>query len=138
VKTLLRCGSTVAIVVLLTAASSPAEEGWKLPLWKPFGSAGKPAVRNAGGTGSSVLGQAASAVSTGSKKAWNTTVDVVTLKPVRQHFAPKPKSNLGLGFKPDPRKKPASSSGWLGSWFKPKPKQGPQTVEEFFSMERPK
>lgn len=74
------------------------------------------------------------------KRAWNTTVDVVTLKPVRNYFAPKkPASNLGLGFKPDPRKQAKPSSGLFGSWFQSKPKSStPQTVGEFLSMERPR
>jgi hypothetical protein len=84
--------------------------------------------------------QAASNTAAGTKKAWNTTVDVVTLKPVRNYFAPKkPKSDLGLGFKPDPRKKQAASPGLFGSWFQPKPKSTtPQTVGEFLSLERPR
>lgn len=80
-----------------------------------------------------------SSTAAGTKRAWNTTVDVVTLKPVRNYFSPKkPTSNLGLGFKPDPRKK-QQSSGLLGSWFQSKPEPGPpQTVGEFLSLERPR
>jgi hypothetical protein len=81
-----------------------------------------------------------SKTASGTKRALNTTVNVVTLKPVRDYFAPKkPKSNLGLGFKPDPRKAQPQSSSLFGSWFKPKPKSTtPQTVGEFLSMDRPK
>jgi hypothetical protein len=76
----------------------------------------------------------------GTKKVLNTTVDVVTLKPVRDHFAPKKsKSDLGLGFKPDPRKKQPTSSGLFGSWFQSKKSSGsPQTVGEFLSLDRPR
>lgn len=81
-----------------------------------------------------------SSTAAGTKKVWNTTVDVVTLKPVRNYFAPKkPKSDLGLGFKPDPRKKQASSSSPFGTWFQPKKTTAPpQTVGEFLSLERPR
>jgi hypothetical protein len=129
VKPLLQFGSALAIALLLTS-SAPAEDGWKIPLWNPLSSSKS--------TGPGPVTQAAKAVASGTKKAWNTTVDVVTLKPVRQQFAPKQKSQFALGFKPDPRKKQASSSSWLGSLFQPKQPRNPQSMEEFFSLERPK
>lgn len=118
-------------IVLLWAASAAADDGWKIPLWNPFSSSK--------GAGSSTVTHAARAVTSGTKKVWNSTVDVVTLKPVRQQFAPKPTNPFALGFKPDPRKKQqASSSGWFGSLFKPAQPQKVRTVDEFFSLERPK
>jgi hypothetical protein len=123
--------STTALLALTALPAglheAAAEEGWKIPLWRPFASSSPGKSQNT----------VAGAVASGTKKAWNTTVDVVTLKPVRQTFAPKPKSGVQLGFKPDPRKKKPTSSSWLGGWFQPKQPKNPQTVEEFFSLERP-
>jgi hypothetical protein len=104
---------TAVAAVLVAANSVSAEESWMSGAW--------------------------SSMASGSKKAWNTTVDVVTLKPVRRSFGKKPQHNeVRLGFKADPRKSKKPSPGLLGSWFGPKPQADPSTLEEFFAQERPR
>lgn len=89
------------------------------------------------------LSGAWSATASATKKGWNTTVDVVTLKPIRKSFSKKSssKSELRLGAHPDSRKsaqKPSPSL--LGSLFAPKaaePKHQP-SIEGFFAQDRPR
>lgn len=75
-----------------------------------------------------------SGVKSGTKKALSTTVDVVTLKPLR---TPKPKApNSHLGLHRDPRTV-EHKPGILSSLFRKTETEEPSTVEEFFSQERP-
>jgi len=131
----------VALVALplCWAAAASAADGWKLPLWNPFASSSRPAKpAYAAPSSSGSLARGWSTVTTGTKKALNTTVDVVTLKPVRRQFDSKPENPMRLGFKPDPRKKSTQSGGWWNSLFKPVEPKRSETVEDFFSLERPR
>lgn len=152
-STLLRYGSAIVPAVcfglFFAGTKAAAEDGWKLPLWRPFAS--KPDApsmnvtrrstsapfHSTGSTQSSTTSKLWSGMASGTKRAWNTTVDVVTLKPIRRSFSKPAPSGPQLGFKPDPRKKKQESQGVLGSLFAPKKPREPSTVDEFFSQERP-
>ena len=71
-----------------------------------------------------------------SKKAWKSTVDVVTLKPLRTS-KPKP-SQFQLGSHPATPSQSKPKQSMFGSLFAPKKTSGPSTVEEYFSQERPR
>ncbi|MBA4016867.1 MAG: hypothetical protein C0483_06750 [Pirellula sp.] len=71
-----------------------------------------------------------------SKKAWKSTVDVVTLKPLRTS---KPKqSQFQLGSHPAIPSQSKPKQSMFGSLFAPKKPSGPSTVDEYFSQERPR
>jgi len=121
------------------AAAASAADGWHIPVWNPFAATGRPAKPGyAAPNSSGSLARGWSTVTSGTKKALNTTVDVVTLKPVRRQFAPKREDPYRLGFKPDPRTKSAQSDGWWDSLFKPVNPNRSETVDDFFSLERPR
>lgn len=71
-----------------------------------------------------------------SKKAWKSTVDVVTLKPLRTS-KPKP-SQFQLGSHPATPSQSKPKQSMFGSLFAPKKPSGPATVDEYFSQERPR
>jgi hypothetical protein len=78
------------------------------------------------------IGRTWGSVQTGTKKAWNKTVDVVTLKPLR---TPKPQNDFKLGMHPDPRRQEEKKS-WFGNPFGSKEPANPRTTDEFFSQPR--
>jgi hypothetical protein len=131
-----------AFVFILAAGTClvARAEGWKF--WKSSSSAqradgtigGAPHMSGTNsGTGSSwSIGKSLSSVQSGTKKAWNKTVDVVTFKSLR---TPKPKNEFKLGMHPDPRRDPPKKS-WFSNPFSSKPTTEPTTTDEFFSQPR--
>jgi hypothetical protein len=80
-----------------------------------------------------------SATTSATKKGWNTTVDIVTLKPVRRAMTKEQPSNIRLGSSNTYRKPPKPQQpGFFSSLFTSKKKSEPGTLEEFFSQERPR
>ena len=135
-----------AALVAACSARGAAAEGWSL--W-PFGTkspsttsdgtiGGAPQMhRNVAPASSSWSpARAWSGVQRGTKKAWNSTVDVVTLKSLRTPKPTPPNSHLGLHR--DPRHA-EPKPGLLSSMFRSSAaeKREPRTVEEFFSQDRP-
>ncbi len=141
------CRFAAALLVAGCMACGARAEGWSL--W-PFGSktssttrdgtiGGAPQMyRNTSSAGSSWSpARTWAGVQRGTKKAWNTTVDVVTLKPLRTPKPQPPHSHLGLHR--DPRHV-EPKPGLLSSMFRSSTteQREPRTVEEFFSQDRPR
>jgi len=139
VNSIMRWSFLLAILVATSAAARG--DGWK------FWASSKPSQRTDGTVGGAPqmtrspgsaagsswsVGRTLSSVQSGTKKAWNKTVDVVTLKPLR---APKPKNDFKLGMHPDVRREP-EKKGWLGNPFGSKEPAQPRTTDEFFSQPR--
>ena len=128
------------LAVLVATSAAARGEGWKFwksstPSQRPDGTVGgAPQMSGSGISTSSSwsIGKTWTSVQTGTKKAWNKTVDVVTLKPLR---TPKPKNDFKLGMHPDPRREPEKKS-WFGNPFGSKEPAQPRTTDEFFSQPR--
>lgn len=138
----------VWFALMLVVTVSAADDGFRLPLWGRSSAKPIPLESADGGTDAATLhktsqsstwgmSNAWSKMATGTKRCWNTTFDVVTLKPLRRGFASKPEPELELGLKPDPRRKKTEPSSGIASWFRPRQPQQPKTIEEFFNQERP-
>lgn len=102
----------------------------------PYASRGKPAPSSPPFSMTRMAKGAWSTTTTVSKKAAQTTVDLVTLKPLRT--TKKAPSQFRLGSHPDQRAmKPKTSL--FGSLFAPKSEASePRTANEFFAQERPR
>ncbi len=94
-------------------------------------SGGKPLVTQAGGP------SAWQKISTGTKKVATGTVDVLTLKPIRDKWATdKTPKRDSAGYNIQPKKK--SESSWFGSWFKPKEEKKIKTVGDWMAQPQPR
>lgn len=129
------------IAVLLVTASASAE-GWKLwptslpDLPKPPNLGVTKAVRQTLEVSTTASKRALSTSAKVTKKAWSTTVDVVTLKPLRAAPQKKP-SQFKLGLHPDSQTvKSKPQTGPLGTLFAPKATVAPRTASNFFAQER--
>jgi hypothetical protein len=83
------------------------------------------------------------AVKQGMKNAWTKTTDVVTLKPFRSPDSKTSHSRSTWHHTPVPtnvKRTTATKSSWLGSLFKPKPKDPPkiETLNDFMRLPRPR
>lgn len=134
----------LAFLLAILAATSVAArgDGWKFwksstPSQRADGTIGGAPNRSGSRTPSSSssswsVGSTLSSVQSGSKKVWNKTVDVVTLKSLR---TPKPKNDFKLGMHPDTRREPQKQS-WFSNPFGSKKTTEPQTTDEFFQQPR--
>ena len=132
VKRALWIASCMVGLCLIESSSADAASWWPWSSTKTtttartFGppmSGGKPVVTQASTS-------TWSKITSGTKKAVTTTVDVVTLKPLRDKWS-KPAAPATSTAKPK------SSSGW-NSWFKPKEEKKISTVSEWMAQPRPK
>jgi len=137
-RSIIRLAPLLAVLALSSVARGDGWKFWKssTPAQRPDGTVGgAPHMSGAPlSTPSSSwsVGKTWSSVQSGTKKAWNKTVDVVTLKPLR---TPKPQNDFKLGMHPDPRREPEQKS-WFSNPFGSKESAQPRTTDEFFSQPR--
>lgn len=128
------------MIAVMLFSTTVCAEGWKLwptSLPKPPDLGVSAAVRQTVDFSASASKRVVSTSAKVTKKAWNTTVDVVTLKPLRAAAPAKKKSQFKLGLHPDPQKvKNAPQTGPLGTLFAPKATVAPRTASSFFAQER--
>jgi hypothetical protein len=130
----------ILLAVLVASSAAARGDGWKFwaktkPTQRADGTVGgAPHMSGAPPSTSTSwsMGRTWASVQTGTKKAWNSTVDVVTLKPLR---TPKPKNDFKLGMHPDPRRQPEQKS-WFSNPFGSSQPAEPRTTDEFFSQPR--
>lgn len=138
-------GVSFVVVLLVTALPPEADaEGWKFwqtkettqrsPHYGGMSSSAK--ASNSSWNLTKTLSNSWKATTNVSKKAWQSTVDVVTLKPLRTS-KPAP-SQFQLGSHPATPAPSKPKPSMLGSLFAPKKPSGPSTVDEYFSQERPR
>jgi hypothetical protein len=128
------------LAVLVASSAAARGDGWRFwkssaPTQRADGTVGgAPHMSGAGPSTSSSwsIGKTLGSVQTGTKRVWNKTVDVVTLKSLR---TPKPKNDFRLGMHPDPRSQEERKS-MLSNPFGSKTPAQPRTTDEFFSQER--
>ncbi|MBL9083077.1 MAG: hypothetical protein JNK76_14780 [Planctomycetales bacterium] len=134
---------TLPMIAVLLVTASASAEGLKLwptslpDLPKPPNLGVTKAVRQTLEVSTTASKRALSTSAKVTKKAWSTTVDVVTLKPLRAAPPQKKPSQFKLGLHPDPQTvsgKP--QTGPLGTLFAPKATVAPRTASNFFAQER--
>ncbi len=131
----------VAFMTVSLALSSVAGAAWPwsaskpktLPLTQTAStplSGGKPVVTHV--SGSSTWQK----FSSGTKKVATGTVDVLTLKPIRDKWSTdKTPKKTSAGYNAQPKK---SNSSWFGSWFKPKEEKQIKTVGDWMAQPQPR
>jgi hypothetical protein len=131
------------MIAAVSIATTAHAEGWSLwptslpDLPKPPNLGVTKAVRQTLEVSTTASKSALSSTAKVTKKAWNTTVDVVTLKQLRTAAPRKKPSQFKLGLHPDPQtvsSKP--QTGPLGTLFAPKATVAPRTASNFFAQER--
>lgn len=76
-------------------------------------------------------------ITSGTKKVATGTVDVLTLKPLRDKWsADKTPKKTSAGYNVQPKK--SSNSSWLGSMFKPKEEKKIKTVGDWMAQPAPR
>lgn len=140
------CGGVLSVAFLLVTALPPEAnaEGWKFWQTKETtqrsphygGMSSSAAAPSSSWSMTKTLSNSWKATTNVSKKAWKSTVDVVTLKPLRTS-KPAP-SQFQLGSHPATPAPSKPKPSMFGSLFAPKQSSGPSTVDEYFSQERPR
>lgn len=139
-------GGVLFVAILLVTASTNEvyAEGWKF--WQTTettqrsphygGMSSSASAPSSSWSMTKTLSNSWKATTDVSKRAWKSTVDVVTLKPLRTS-KPAP-SQFQLGSHPATPAQSKPKPSMFGSLFAPKKPNGPSTVDEYFSQERPR